>query len=105
MAPLADDVEVYASEALPWGGTYNGRDGMMQFIQAITSHIDSVVVVEEMIEAGDHVIMVGRSKGTIKSSDEPYEVRLVDVVALRDGKIRKLHIFLDTPPVLEALAK
>jgi ketosteroid isomerase-like protein len=105
LAPLADDVEIYQSELLPWGGTYKGREGMMAFIQAITSHIDSIVVVEELVEAGDDVIMVGRSRGTIQANGEPYEVRLVDVIRLRDGKIRRLDIFLDTPAVLEAMGR
>lgn len=103
LAPLHDDFEVYQSELLPWGGTYKGRDGMMEFIQSITSHIDSIVVVEELVEAGDHVIMVGRSRGTIKATGQPYEVRLVDVVRLREGKVVRLDIYLDTPAVLEAM--
>ena len=105
LAPLADDVEIYQSELLPWGGTYKGREGMMAFIQAITSHIDSIVVVEELIEAGNDVIMVGRSRGTVQANGEAYEVRLVDRIRLREGKITRLEIFLDTPAVLEAMGR
>ncbi len=100
-----DEFEIYQSESLPWGGTYKGRDGMMEFVKNITTHIDSVVVVEELFEAGDHVIMIGRSRGTIKATGEPFEVRLVDVCRLRDGKLVSVDIFLDTPAILEALGK
>lgn len=105
MAPLHEDFEVYQSEHLPWGGTYKGRDGMMEFIQAITSHIDSVVVVEELVESGDDVIMLGRSRGKIKSTGKEYEVRLVDVIRLREGKILKLDIYLDMAAILPLLGE
>jgi ketosteroid isomerase-like protein len=105
LASLDDEFEVYQSELLPWGGTYKGPDGMIEFIKNITSHIDSIVVVEELVEAGDHVIMVGRSRGTITATGQPYEVRLVDVVRLREGKVLRLDIYLDTPAVLEAMGR
>src|SRR4051794_30607800 len=79
LAPLHDDFQISASDPLPWGGTFNGRDGMMEFIGKISSFIDSRVDVDEMVEAGDHVIAIGRSAGTIKATGKEYSVRLVDV--------------------------
>ena len=105
LASLDDDFEVYQSDQLPWGGRYKGRDGMMEFIKAITTYVDSIVVAEEMFQAGNHVIVIGRSRGTVKSSGRDYEVRLVDVFELRDGKILSLDIYIDTPATLEALAQ
>ena len=105
LALLDDEFEVRQSELLPWGGSYKGPDGMIEFIKNITSHIDSIVVVEEMVEAGDHVIVLGRSRGTIKSTGEEYEVRLVDVCRLREGKLLSLHIYLDMPAILEKLGQ
>lgn len=103
LAPLSDDFQITQSDRLPWGGTYKGRDGMMEFIKQISSHVDSVVDVEEMIEAGDHVIMIGRSRGTIKATGQPYEVRLVDICQLRDGQVLRIDIYLDTPALLAML--
>ena len=101
---LDDEFEVYHSELLPWGGRYKGRDGMMQYIMGIAGYVESGVAVEELYSAGDDVIMVGRSHGTVKSTGEPYEVRLVDVIRVRDGKLQSLDIYTDTPAFLEALA-
>lgn len=103
LGPLAEDFEIYQSELLPWGGRYKGHDGMMEFVKGITTHIDSVVDVEEMIEAGDHVIVLGRSTGKIKATGEDYSVRLVDVCELKDGKIKSIEIYLDMPAFLEKL--
>jgi len=101
LGSLAEDFEIYQSELLPWGGRYKGRDGMMEFVKGITTHIDSVVDVEEMFEAGDHVIVLGRSTGKIKATGEDYSVRLVDVCELKDGKIKSIEIYLDMPAFLE----
>lgn len=104
LASLDDEFEISQSDLLPWGGRYKGRDGMMEFIKSITTYVDSVVVVEEMFEAGDTVIVIGRSRGTVKSSGREYEVRLVDVCRLREGKLLSIDIYIDTPATLEALA-
>lgn len=101
LGPLAEDFEIYQSELLPWGGRYKGHDGMMEFVKGITTHIDSVVDVEEMIEAGDHMIVLGRSTGKIKATGEDYSVRLVDVCVLKDGKVKSIEIYLDMPAFLE----
>ena len=105
LAILDEDFEIRASEPLPWGGSFKGKDGMMEFIQRISSHVESIVDVDEMFEAGDHVIAIGRSSGKINATGEPYAVRLVDVCELRDGKILSIHIYLDTPAMLDALGQ
>lgn len=102
---LDDEFEVYHSELLPWGGRYRGRDGMMEYIKGISTYVESGVVVEELFSAGDDVIMIGRSRGTVKSSGQPYEVRLVDVCRVREGKLRSLDIYTDTPAFLQALGE
>lgn len=105
LASLDDEFEVYQSELLPWGGRYKGRDGMMEYIKGISTYVESGVVVEEMFEAGGQVIVIGRSRGTVRSSGQPYEVRLVDVCRVREGKLLSLDIYTDTPAFLEALAE
>lgn len=55
LAPLHEDFEIRASDELPWGGSFKGTDGMMEFIQKISSHVQSIVDVDELVEAGNHV--------------------------------------------------
>ncbi len=100
-----DEFEIYQSESFPWGGTYKGKDGLMEFVKNSTSYYDPRVVVEELVEAGDDVIVIGRSQGTIKATGETFDVRLVDVCRLRDGKLVSVDIFLDTPAILQKLGK
>lgn len=103
LGSLHEDFEIRASEPLPWGGSFRGKDGMMEFIGLITSHVQSRVDVDEMVEAGDHVIAIGWSAGKVVATGEEYSVRLVDVNELRDGKILSIQIYLDTPAMLEKL--
>jgi ketosteroid isomerase-like protein len=105
LGSLHEDFEIRANEPLPWAGSFRGRDGMMEFIGRITSHVDSRVDVDEMVEAGDHVIAIGWSAGKVNATGEEYSVRLIDVCELRDGKILSIHIYLDTPAMLEKLGQ
>ena len=70
---------------------------MVEFLGRITAHVDSVVDVEEIVEAGDHVVAIGRSRGTVNASGRPFDVRAVHVWQLRDGKPLSLDVYLDTP--------
>jgi hypothetical protein len=43
--------------------SYRGPDGMIEFLGRITAQVHSVVEVEEMVEAGEYVVVIGRSAG------------------------------------------
>ncbi len=42
LGTLHDDFEMPAMKELPWGGHFKGRDGMMEFVKKISSHVASV---------------------------------------------------------------
>jgi hypothetical protein len=105
LAPLDDEFEFRQSQLVPWGGSYRGREGFMEFLGKITTHVDSAVEIEETIEAGDHVVVIGRSRGTVKATSRPFDVRAVHVWNLRAGKPLSLDVYLDTPAMLEALSR
>lgn len=42
LGTLHDDFEMPATKELPWGGHFKGRDGMMEFVKKISSHVASV---------------------------------------------------------------
>jgi hypothetical protein len=104
LAPLHDDFEFRQSELVPWGGSYRGREGFVEFLGKITAHVDSVVEIEEIVEAGDHVVVIGRSRGTVKATGRPFDVRAVHVWKLHVGRPLSLDVYLDTPAMAEALA-
>jgi uncharacterized protein len=63
---LETEIEIYQTTAVPWGGRYRGREGTQQFLGRLMAHVDSVVEIEELFDAGERVVEIGRSLGWVK---------------------------------------
>lgn len=101
---LADpQMVVTQTEQLPWGGTYHGHAGLRAFMEALLGRVDSRVEVEEYVEAGDRVVAIGRTRGAVRSSGTPFDIRVAHVWTIRDGKAVRFEAYIDTPGMLEAL--
>ena len=100
---FADDISVFQSPALPWGGDYVGRDGAFTFFLALVEHIQSQVTTERLFSAGDHVVQSGRARGRVVANGASFDVPEVHVWEVRDGKVVAFRAYIDTPAMLEAL--
>jgi ketosteroid isomerase-like protein len=100
---LAPQIEVSQTTLLPWGGTYQGYQGMMSFAARLLEHVDSQVEPEEFVEAGDNVVALGYTKGRVKANGKEFNVRIAHVWTLKDGRAVKFEAYIDTPEMLEAL--
>jgi uncharacterized protein len=100
------DPEIVISQTgeLPWGGNYQGIDGLKKFLAALSEHTDSSVTVNETFEAGEEVIVIGRSAGRTRAFEIPFDVRVVHVWTLWKEKIVRFQPFIDTPAMLRALS-
>ena len=96
-------VTVWQTEALPWGGSYEGIDGFITFFGKLRETITSQVETEEMFSAGEHVVQMGRTRGTVNATGASFDVREVHVWGVRDGKLVSLRSHIDTPAMLAAL--
>jgi ketosteroid isomerase-like protein len=90
-------------DALPWGGRYEGFDGIANFGLALAGSIDSAVTPEGLFEAGDRVVQHGRTRGTVRANGAAFDIAEVHVWTLRDGKAVAAEFYIDTPAMLEAL--
>ena len=45
-------VEVMQTTTLPWGGTFQGQQGIMSFASKLLENLDSQVEMEEFVEGG-----------------------------------------------------
>jgi ketosteroid isomerase-like protein len=97
------EVEVYQSELLPWGGRYKGHDQVQSSFAKLTEHLDSHAHVDQIIDAVDQVVAVGRSRGRAKANGKEFDLAVAHVWTLRQGKVRRLEAYLDTPAMLNAL--
>lgn len=100
---LDPQFEMIQTELLPWGGHYRGTEEAMSFFGKLTQHITSMPRVEEMVEAGDHIVAIGHVGGKVNASGQPFIVRFVHVWTLRDGKAVRFEAYIDTPAMLRAL--
>lgn len=100
---LGEEIEIWQSDALPWGGTYRGLEEFRTYATGLTQHVDARVEPERILDAGEHTVMVGRSKGRAWSSEARFDVPVVHVWTARDGKLARLEVHMDTARMLEAL--
>lgn len=91
------------TNALPWGGVYEGLAGCQTFIKKLRESIESRVTVEKTIEAGNHVVAIGRTAGQVRATDDPFDVRVVDVWTLKQGRVTRFEAYIDTPAMLRVL--
>lgn len=98
------DCEIYQSDLLPWGGTYRGRAGLQQFFNRLTSTINTRIIDEELFEAGDRVVSIGRTQGTALSTGRQFELPAVHIYTVRDGMICRYEAYVDSPAMLSACA-
>src|SRR3954453_23562454 len=84
-------------------GIYRGREATQRFWNTFQEMFDRVVVSpEELIEHGDHVIMVDRT--TFRGRDGiEVQARNVTVVTVRDGRVSKWRLCRDKDEALKAV--
>lgn len=100
---LSPDIELSQTAALPWGGTFRGHDGAQRFFAALTQHLSSTVSIDRIIDAIDHVVVIGRTRGHVNATGASYDIAIAHVWHLRDHRVARAQFFIDTPAMLSAL--
>jgi len=102
---VSPDVVITQDPALPWGGRYEGHDGMGEFTLKLLGAIDSAVTVHELFEAGDRVVQYGRTAGTVRATGEPFDIAECHVWRVEDGRAVEAQYFIDSAVMLRALGQ
>jgi len=95
--------EITQTTLLPWGGTFQGQQGLMSFAGKLLASVDAQVEMQEFVEAGDCVVAIGHTRGHTRATNREFDVRAVHVWTMRDGKVLRFEAYIDTPKMLEAL--
>ncbi|MDX2167936.1 MAG: nuclear transport factor 2 family protein [Deltaproteobacteria bacterium] len=98
-----EDIAIDQSREVPWGGAYRGREQALQFFAALTGNITSRVVLERCIDAGDHVVAIGRTQGTVNATGRAFDVPVAHVWHLREGRVLSVQFCIDNPTMRAAL--
>ena len=102
-ALFSPTVQIDQSSELPWGGHYEGQQGVKDFFARLTGLIDSTLALERFVDAGDHVVAIGRTRGTVRASGSRYDVPVAHVWAVRDGRVTGVQYYVDNPTMRAAL--
>ncbi|RYX82455.1 hypothetical protein EON83_19220 [bacterium] len=100
---LDEQFEITQTELLPWGGRYRGPQEAIIFLGKLTRIIATEPQLEEIVEAGEHLLILGRIKGHVRSNNQAFDIRFVHDWMVRDGKAVCFAAHIDTPKMLEAL--
>src|SRR5712691_5174757 len=92
---LEPDFEWHTREDLPDAGVRKGIEGVERLrAEWVEAFDDFHVAVDELIEAGDHVIAVTRLCGCLRGSGQELSVQEAQVWKMREGKAAEVRAYL-----------
>ena len=100
---LDPQIEVYQSDQVPWGGRYRGHAEVGNFFSKLTQAIESKVDPDHFVDADDHVVAVGYTRGRVRATGHEFEVPAVHIWTIRGGKVIRFEAYIDNPKMRSAL--
>jgi ketosteroid isomerase-like protein len=88
------DVEWHQITQFPDRAVYRGRQDMRDRFwnqQLVEQFGDIAIEVDELVDAGDHVVMIGHVVGHGAESGLEFRLRVVNVLELRDGMVVRAY--------------
>jgi ketosteroid isomerase-like protein len=102
---MAKEVEVLQSNELPWGGHFEGHEGVKQFWTAWSEHLDARIELDHLVDAGHHIAASGRLVGKARATQLEFEVPLVQIWTFQSGQVLRLETYTDNATLLAALGQ
>jgi len=86
---------------------YVGPDAIVQgvFMRLATEWDGFTVAPEEILDAGDAVVVLGRYRGSYKATGKPQNTQMVHVWRVKDGKVAQFQQYADTLQVARVIGK
>ena len=100
---LAENVTVWQTSELPWGGEYSGCDGAGVFFTKLAQFTAATPRPISFIPAGRHVAVYGKLSGMATATEREFELDFVHLWQVTDGKIDRFEAFIDTAVMLRTL--
>src|SRR5919107_4411316 len=103
---LAPDIEWRTTPDVPFMGNYVGLDEFLRGMGEWTGAFEEITTrVEEMIDAGESVIVCHRMRGRGRDSGVGVDLALYQVVAVRDEKLTRMHDYSTREEALAGAAQ
>ncbi|MEN9871587.1 MAG: hypothetical protein RLZZ171_2579 [Cyanobacteriota bacterium] len=102
----AEDIEWIQNEGFPGGTTYKGASAVIEGVFKANNNQWSgfAYQIEEILDAGKSVIVVGKYSGRDRFSGKSMSAAAAHIYDLRDGKIARFRMFADTKSIWNAMA-
>ena len=93
-----------APSVIPYGGDHNTPDAVRKgfFGPLASTQKDYALTTDEFIAQDDKVIMVGSYGATVIATDKRFDLPLVHVWSIQNGKVKRFVNFTDTARAAEA---
>jgi len=101
-----EDLEWVQNEGFPGGATRKGASEVIEGVfKANNNHWKSFAYhIEEFLDAGNSVIVIGRYAGCNRISGKPMSAAAAHVYDLRDGKVYRFRMFADTKTIWDSMS-
>ena len=105
LANFDPQMEWVAAEGAPYPGTFLGpNDILTNLFARLSSEWDGFrAQPAEVLDAGEHVVVLGRYFGTYKETGRSMSAAFAHVWTVRDGRVFRLRQYADTRKIAEAL--
>jgi uncharacterized protein len=92
------DIDWTEAEGFPYGGTYHGPKAVLEgvFMRLGSEWEGYAAVPDELIDAGDTVVALGKYSGTYKATGKSFQANFAHVWKIRDGKAIRFVQYVDT---------
>ena len=100
------ELEWIQNEGFPYGGHHHGAEAVVEGVfRTLARHWEPFRFdVQEKLDAGDHVVVIGAYEGTHRESGKSFRADTVHVFDIENGKVRRFRQFTDTALVRDAVA-
>ncbi len=102
--PLDPNILWSEPESFPGGGTYHGRQGVVEYLtQSRNGSEQAWSRPEEITPVGNQVFVLVHFKAWPKGGGEPREGYIADVYTVHDGKVVQMQAYADPAEARKAL--
>jgi ketosteroid isomerase-like protein len=101
---LHPEVEFHTYATSPEAGVYRGQEAVVAYNERLFEQFDSTrIELEELLPAGDRVMVVSRQHAVPKAGAEAIVVQVIEVWTVRDDMLAERRTFATREEALEAV--